>query len=383
MAERIWTIVVAAGSGRRYGGAKQFERIGTDRVVDLSLATAARHSDGVVVVVPPGERPGGLTADRVVDGGATRSESVRCGLAAVPDDATIVLVHDAARPAASDAVYERVIGAVQGGAVAAVPAIAVSDTLRRKVGGVVNRDDLAAVQTPQAFRADRLRSAHEGAAEATDDAALVEATGASVVLVDGDRANVKITEPYDLRLVSEALGLKNAGGEMTLRIGNGFDIHRFSDDPDRVLVLGGVRFEGERGLVGHSDADVVAHACAEALLGAVGRGDLGSHFPDTDERWRGADSLQLLGVVVRMVAEDGMAAVNIDCSIIAETPKLAPRREEMQAKLSAIVGAPVTVKGRRAEGIGGLGRREGIAAIATALLTSAPVDHDDEVVRQE
>ena len=383
MAERIWTIVVAAGSGRRYGGAKQFERIGTDRVVDLSLATAARHSDGVVVVVPPGERPGGLTADRVVDGGATRSESVRCGLAAVPDDATIVLVHDAARPAASDAVYERVIGAVQGGAVAAVPAIAVSDTLRRKVGGVVNRDDLAAVQTPQAFRADRLRSAHEGAAEATDDAALVEATGASVVLVDGDRANVKITEPYDLRLVSEALGLKNAGGEMTLRIGNGFDIHRFSDDPDRVLVLGGVRFVGERGLVGHSDADVVAHACAEALLGAVGRGDLGSHFPDTDERWRGADSLQLLGEVVRMVAEDGMAAVNIDCSIIAETPKLAPRREEMQAKLSAIVGAPVTVKGRRAEGIGGLGRREGIAAIATALLTSAPVDHDDEVVRQE
>ena len=158
---------------------------------------------------------------------------------------------------------------------------------------------------------------------------------------------------------------------MTFRIGNGFDIHRFSDDPDRVLVLGGVTFEGARGLHGHSDADVVAHACSEALLGAVGRGDLGSHFPDTDERWRGANSMELLAEVVRIVAADGMVALNIDCSVIAESPKLAPRRHEMEAALSAVVGAPVSVKGRRAEGIGGLGRREGIAAMATALLTGA------------
>jgi 2-C-methyl-D-erythritol 2,4-cyclodiphosphate synthase len=160
---------------------------------------------------------------------------------------------------------------------------------------------------------------------------------------------------------------------VNLRIGNGFDIHRFSDDPDRVLVLGGVAFEGEAGLHGHSDADVVGHAVAEALLGAAGLGDLGGHFPDTDERWRGADSMALLAEVVRLVATAGWRAVNVDCSVVAESPKLAPRRAEMEARLSAVVGAPVTVKGRRAEGIGGLGRREGIACFASALLEA----HDD------
>lgn len=157
---------------------------------------------------------------------------------------------------------------------------------------------------------------------------------------------------------------------MTFRIGNGFDIHRFSDDPDRVLVLGGVTFAGEVGLHGHSDADVVAHAVAESLLGAAALGDLGGHFPDTDDRWRGADSMALLAEVVRLVAEEGWRAVNVDCSVIAERPKLAARRDEMQAALTAVVGAPVTVKGRRAEGIGGLGRTEGIACMASALLES-------------
>ena len=155
---------------------------------------------------------------------------------------------------------------------------------------------------------------------------------------------------------------------MSFRIGNGFDVHRFSDDPTRPLVLGGVRFEGEPGLDGHSDADVVAHAVAEALLGAAGLGDLGSHFPDTDERWRGADSITLLAEVMRLVVEAGWWPVNVDCSVVAERPKLAPRRTEMQDVLSAVVGAPVTVKGRRAEGIGGLGRAEGIACLASALI---------------
>ena len=157
---------------------------------------------------------------------------------------------------------------------------------------------------------------------------------------------------------------------MSFRIGNGFDVHRFSDDPARPLVLGGVRFDGESGLVGHSDADVVAHAVAESLLGAAGLGDLGSHFPDTDERWRGADSLVLLAEVVRLLAADGWVPVNVDCSVIAERPKLAAHRDQMQAALSATVGAPVTVKGRRAEGIGGLGRAEGIACLASALVRS-------------
>jgi 2-C-methyl-D-erythritol 2,4-cyclodiphosphate synthase len=157
---------------------------------------------------------------------------------------------------------------------------------------------------------------------------------------------------------------------VTFRIGNGFDIHRFSDDPARVLVLGGVTFPGEVGLHGHSDADVIAHAVAESLLGAAALGDLGGHFPDTDERWRGADSMTLLAEVVQLVSEEGWSAVNVDCSVIAERPKLAARRDEMQAALTAVVGAPVTVKGRRAEGIGGLGRTEGIACMASALLES-------------
>ncbi len=162
-----------------------------------------------------------------------------------------------------------------------------------------------------------------------------------------------------------------------MRIGNGFDIHRFSDDPDRLLVLGGVHFVGEVGLDGHSDADVVAHAVAEALLGAVGLDDLGTHFPDTDERWRGVDSIELLAEVVRLVRQDGWEPVNVDCSVIAEHPKLAPRRSEMQSVLSGAVGAPVTVKGRRAEGIGGLGRAEGIACLASALVSSRIVFVDE------
>ena len=158
---------------------------------------------------------------------------------------------------------------------------------------------------------------------------------------------------------------------MSIRIGNGFDVHRFSDDPSRPLVLGGVVIEGEVGLQGHSDADVIAHAVAEALLGAAGLPDIGSLFPDTDERWRGADSLALLAECVRRVRDAGWVAVNVDCSVIAERPKLAPHKDEMQERLSGVIGAPVTLKGRRAEGIGGLGRAEGIACLASALVESA------------
>ncbi len=154
---------------------------------------------------------------------------------------------------------------------------------------------------------------------------------------------------------------------MDLRIGNGFDVHRFSGDPARPLVLGGVTLPGETGLEGHSDADVVAHAVAESLLGALGLGDLGSLFPDTDERWRGADSLELLAEVVRRVHAAGWSVANVDCSVIAQRPKLAPHVPEMQRRLSDVVGAPVTVKGRRAEELGALGRAEGIACLASAL----------------
>ena len=155
---------------------------------------------------------------------------------------------------------------------------------------------------------------------------------------------------------------------MNVRVGQGFDIHRFSDDPTRPLVLGGCVFEGVAGLEGHSDADAVAHAVADALLGAAGLGDIGQHFPDTDARWKRADSLRLLAHVMELVRGAGWVIGNVDCSVVCEVPKLAPLRDEMQRRLSAAVGAPVTVKGRRAEGLGALGRREGIACWAVAVV---------------
>lgn len=155
---------------------------------------------------------------------------------------------------------------------------------------------------------------------------------------------------------------------MTVRVGQGFDVHAFTDDPARVLVLGGVRFDGERGLKGHSDADAVAHAAADALLGAAGLGDIGQHFPDTDARWAGADSIGLLTEVARMVRAAGWEPGNVDCAVVCERPKLAPRRDEMEANLTAAVGAPVTVKGNRAEGLGAIGRVEGIACFAVAVV---------------
>ena len=153
-----------------------------------------------------------------------------------------------------------------------------------------------------------------------------------------------------------------------VRVGQGFDIHRFSDDASRRLILGGVHFEGVRGLIGHSDADVIAHACADALLGAAGLGDIGEHFPDTDPQWHGVDSLRLLDQVAVLVRAQGWSIGNVDCSVVCEQPKLMPRRHEMQEKLSTATGAPVTVKGRRAEGLGALGRQEGIACWAVAVI---------------
>jgi 2-C-methyl-D-erythritol 2,4-cyclodiphosphate synthase len=153
-----------------------------------------------------------------------------------------------------------------------------------------------------------------------------------------------------------------------IRVGQGFDVHRFSDDPDRVLILGGCEFPGERGLVGHSDADAVAHAVADALLGAVGLGDIGQQFPDTDPQWRGANSIMLLEKVADLVAAAGFAIGNVDCSIVCERPKIAPRKAEMQQILSGAAGAPVTVSGRRAEGLGAIGRTEGVACFAVAVV---------------
>lgn len=197
----VWTVIVAAGSGTRFGGAKQYLELAGARVVDRSVAVAAQVSDGVVVVVPGGDveaESARLAASAVVAGGASRAASVRNGLEAVPDDAAIICVHDAARPLAGADVYERVVEEVRSGAAGAVPVMPVTDTIRRVDGGVVDRSTLQAVQTPQAFRAELLRAAHADAADATDDASLVEAAGYSVVAVEGHPRNIKITHPDDL-----------------------------------------------------------------------------------------------------------------------------------------------------------------------------------------
>jgi 2-C-methyl-D-erythritol 2,4-cyclodiphosphate synthase/2-C-methyl-D-erythritol 4-phosphate cytidylyltransferase len=347
--------------------------LGDRRVLDWCVAAAEAASDGVVVVVPAVD----ATREGAIAGGATRSDSVRAGLALVPSNATIVCVHDGARPFASSDLFAAVVAAVIGGADAAVPGVPVSDTIKQvdEAGAVVGtpaRSGLRAVQTPQAFRADVLRRAHAGVGEATDDAALVEAAGGRVVVVAGEEHNRKITDPNDLRLARQQVE-GNAMTASTTRVGQGFDIHRFSDDAARPLVLGGVVFEGARGLHGHSDADAVAHAVIDALLGAAGLGDIGEHFPDTDPQWKGADSIELLRHAAGLVRAAGYAIGNVDCSVVCETPKLAPHRAAMQQRLSEAAGAPVTVKGRRAEGLGALGRQEGIAVWATAII-SADVD---------
>ncbi len=388
----VWTIVVAAGRGTRFGRAKQFETLRGRRVLDWSLSAASSVSDGVVVVLPADgvaddavDLPAGVL---VATGGPSRSASVRNGLALVPGDADVVVVHDAARPLASVALFSAVIDAVRAGADGALPAVAVTDTIRHVGGGTVDRSELLAVQTPQAFAAAALRRVHATDAEATDDAGLVEAAGGRVVIVVGEAANQKLTNPADLAVAAalapdpggaaatdahtETEHDDTGGGPMDLRVGQGFDIHAFSDDPARPLVLGGVVFPGERGLAGHSDADAICHACTDAVLGAAGLGDIGLMFPDTDPTFAGADSVVLLTEAVARVRAAGWQAANIDCTVVCEAPKLAPRRLEIEARLTAVVGAPVTVKGKRAEGLGSIGRREGVACWAVALLIRPP-----------
>ena len=392
----IWTVLVAAGEGRRFGAPKQLQPLAGRRVIDWAFEAAAAASHGVVVVVAADQvealraGPGALTVDPAVahagragdsgagqegpaivvtEGGATRSESVRAGIAATPDDAEMIIVHDAARPLAGGALFAAVVAAVASGAGGAIPVVAVTDTIRHRDGGPLDRSQLRAVQTPQAFRADLLRHAHAAGGEATDDATLVEAAGGEIRLVDGEPDNLKITAPGDLHVAEALLAARSPDRHAGVPlVGIGFDVHPFSNDPRRALVLGGVLFEGERGLEGHSDADAVAHACCDAILGVAGLGDIGTLFPDDDERWRGADSLALLAEAAERVRGAGRRIGNIDCSVVAERPKLAPRRAEMEARLSKAVGAPVTVRGKRAESLGALGRGEGIACWAVAVL---------------
>jgi 2-C-methyl-D-erythritol 4-phosphate cytidylyltransferase/2-C-methyl-D-erythritol 2,4-cyclodiphosphate synthase len=380
--ERLAAILAAGGAGVRAGVTKQWLTLGGETVLRRSarLLAACPAVDEVVVVVPAGEEARALgevagleRPARAVGGGPTRADSVRNGLA-VAEGAAIVLVHDAARPFASPALAMRVAEAAarDGAALAALP---VTDTVKRgagdappRVAETLDRRTLWLAQTPQGFRRDLLLRAYDAAgaeaSAATDECGLVERLGAPVTLVPGEPGNFKITGPED---VARA----RAATEAPVAMGVGYDTHRFS--AGRRLVLGGVTFEGD-GLLGHSDADVCAHAIGDAILGAAGLGDLGRHFPDTDPRFEGVSSLVLLQEIARRALERGWRVGNCDVTLAARRPKIAPHAEEMRARLAAALGvapAQVNVKATTGEGMGFVGRGEGIAAHAVALLVRA------------
>ncbi len=399
-----WSVVVAGGSGARFGRLKQLEPLAGRRVIDWSIAAMATGPRTVVVVPAElvDELTPGLAPAVVVAGGATRSASVRAGLAAVDPAADGVLVHDAARPLVPPEVVARVVEAVVGGADGAIPVVSVTDTIRRRDGSVVDRSELVAVQTPQGFTMSSLRAAHEREDDATDDATLVAASGGIVRHVDGDPSNFKITVADDLAQAAAVLAQRStdpsAAADRTadmpsppnrpppavspIRIGQGFDVHPWSDDPERTLVLGGVVFADSQGLAGHSDADAVAHAVTDAVLGACGAGDIGSLFPDTDPTHAGADSIELLRQAVAVVEADGWQVVNADVTVICDAPKLAPQRDAMIANVSAALGgASVSIKGKRTEGVDGLAG--GIQSHAVALVQRAPNPESPESGSEE
>jgi 2-C-methyl-D-erythritol 4-phosphate cytidylyltransferase / 2-C-methyl-D-erythritol 2,4-cyclodiphosphate synthase len=383
--ERVAGIVAAGGSGVRAGIAKQWLALGGVSVLRRSAAALAACElvDQIVAVVPPGQEAraaselAGLGKPvRAVAGCAARSDSVRNGLSAA-DGCGFVLVHDAARPFATPALAREVAlaAAREGAALAALPA---GDTVKEaaspregeapRVGRTLDRRTLWLAQTPQGFRVDVLArafaAAGPGAAEATDECALVERLGLPVALVQGEPGNFKITSAEDVERARARL-------EAPVAMGVGYDVHPFG--PGRRLVLGGVEFEGD-GLVGHSDADICAHVIGDAILGAAGLGDLGRHFPDTDERWRGVSSLALLREIVRKASAAGWRVGNCDVTLAARRPKIAPRAEEMRARLGEALGIPaaqVNVKATTGEKLGFVGRGEGIAAHAVAVLFRA------------
>ncbi len=305
----------------------------------------------------------------IVAGGSQRQDSVYNGLAAVTGD--IVAIHDAARPMVTCEIIERCVAAAREfeACIAAVPVI---DTIKvadaqGAVAGTIDRSNLWSVQTPQAFSTQLVRAAYERAYAdafyATDDAALVERLGHKVSIVEGSYDNIKITTPADMSLAS----LKLTGNEM--RTGMGMDVHAFAES--RKMVLGGVEIDHPTGLAGHSDADVVLHAIADACLGAAALGDIGRHFPDTDPQYKGISSLKLLGHVAELIAAEGWRLVNVDATVVCERPKIAPHAAEMAQQIADCFGVEagrISVKGTTTEKLGFTGRGEGIACYAVASI---------------
>ncbi|MEA3058634.1 MAG: 2-C-methyl-D-erythritol 4-phosphate cytidylyltransferase, partial [Sphingomonadales bacterium] len=301
-----------------------------------------------------------------ITGGTDRADSVRAGLAAIETHA--VLVHDAARPFCPPAVIDRLLASLEFFDGAA-PVLPIGDTLARigeTLGEPVDRAGLARVQTPQAFRLGALKSAYTlwNGPSPTDETTVVRAAGLKVAAVAGDPALEKLTLAADFERAELWLA-----GRLTPRTGMGFDVHAFAGDGP--IMLGGIEIPHARGLAGHSDADVVLHAITDALLGAAGLGDIGEHFPPSDVRWKGADSSLFLAHAVELLREKGAVIDHLDCTVIAEAPKIGPYRQAMRAQIAQIAGLSVeqvSVKATTTEGLGFTGRREGIAAQAVASI---------------
>lgn len=387
---RIAVLIVAAGSGQRFGGPipKQYRDLAGQTVLRRTVLAFADHPaiDTVLVAIDPDRRDlydratAGLDLPPPVAGGATRQESVANGLdrlAEAPTPPDRVLVHDGARPLTDADTIDRVIAALDryDGAIAAVP---VTDTLKRADAaglsqGTVPRDGLWRAQTPQGFRFAALRAAHRAAAGRglTDDAAVAEAAGLSVALVEANEANLKITTETDLVRAAALLhptGPAPAAAWET-RVGNGFDVHRFG--PGDRVTLGGIEIPHDAGLVGHSDADVGLHTLTDAIFGALSDGDIGHHFPPSDPQWKGCDSTVFLKYAADRVTARGGEIRHLDLTIMCERPKLGPHRDAMRRRIADLLGLPVdrvAVKATTTEKLGFTGRGEGIAAMATATL---------------
>lgn len=368
-------IIVAAGKGERAGGdvPKQFAPLAGRAMVAHSYAALSAHPDigQVVVVIAGGQEPalrGAIGHAAFVIGGATRRDSVLAGLAVV-EDADRVLIHDAARPFLSAAVINRLLAALDS-APGAVPTLPVADTIARAdkaLGDTIDRSNVVRVQTPQAFRLDAIRAAHaawQDDREATDDAQVLRAHGGMVVTIEGEAALEKVTHPADF-----AAAEARRAAVLISRSASGYDVHRLEAGEE--LWLGGVLIPHDKGLSGHSDADVALHAITDALLGTIAAGDIGSHFPPSDPQWKGAASDQFLAHAASLVAGRGGIIDFVDLTIICEAPKIGPHREFIRMRIADILrldASQVSVKATTTERLGFTGRGEGIAAQAVATV---------------
>jgi 2-C-methyl-D-erythritol 4-phosphate cytidylyltransferase/2-C-methyl-D-erythritol 2,4-cyclodiphosphate synthase len=377
----IYALVLAAGRGARFGGTlpKQYLPLGGMTVLRHAVSAFAANTRlaGIQVTIRPedrGEYEAALTGFNLlppVAGGAERQDSVRLGLEALaPLKPARVLIHDGARPLLDAAMIDRVIDALDR-APAAIPGLPLGDTIKRVADGVItgtlDRTGLWRVQTPQGFHFDAILAAHRAVAgqALTDDAAVAEAAGIAPVIVMGSEANVKVTTADDLVAAERLIAARQAD----IRVGQGFDVHPFG--PGDSLMVCGVRIAHSAGVVGHSDADVGLHALTDAVLGAIGAGDIGMHFPPSDPQWKGASSDRFLAHAVEMVRARGGGIAQLDVTIICERPRIGPHRAAMVervAAIAAIAADRVSVKATTTEKLGFTGRGEGIAAQAVATV---------------